>query len=135
MTVTMPQKDSYQYGLVEEYVDTVLFDTCIIIWKAEDSDEATKVRQVLDLSPVDNGHPSLLLNTTMQYKAHFGPLAGCLFYAFGSDGIDHNDAVILDRIAAELPCETELWVGSADEIELSGIKPANENERGCEQNA
>ena len=67
------------------------------------------------------------LRTTVDYTS-FGTMAGCIFLAFGEDGIDRLDAMIIDNLAAALPCETELWLGTADDVRLA-VLPANENKR------
>ena len=69
------------------------------------------------------------LRTTVDYTASFGTMAGCIFLAFGEDGIDGLDAMIIDNLAAALPCETELWLGTADDVRLAAVLPANENKR------
>ena len=106
----MPQADNLQYGNVRDYVDTYSLDTIVIMWKAEDKDEASRAREYISSVTLDD------MEVGMYYTAAFGPLAGVLFFAFGEQGIDETDAGRIDDIAAGFPCETELWFGSAEEI-------------------
>ena len=105
-----PQADNLQYGNVRDYADVYVLDTVVIIWKAEDVEQAKRARQHASSVNLDD------MQFGMFYTADFGPLSGCLFFAFGEIGADEDDAGRVDEIAASFPCETELWFGNAHEI-------------------
>ena len=47
---------------------------------------------------------------------NYRPFCGFVFFAFGVDGASEEDAAVVDQVAAGFACETEMWIGSADEI-------------------
>lgn len=105
-----PQADNLQYGNVRDYADVYALDTVVIIWKAESLEEAERAREHSSSVIIDD------MEVGMYYTAAFGPLSGFVFFAFGENGADENDAGKVDEIAASFPCETELWFGNAHEI-------------------
>ena len=127
MTVSINQEDNLGYCQVLDYAEQYHLDTAVIIWRTEDPDQATIVHEIVE-KQMKLGEPADL-RTTVDYTASFGTMAGCIFLAFGEDGIDRLDAMIIDNLAAALPCETELWLGTADDVRLAAVLPANENKR------
>ena len=95
--------------------DTHHIDTVVIIWKADDTDIADRARDFVASQPTD------CVELKMHYAADFGPLSGFVFFAFGEQGIDEADAIVIDDFASGLPCETEMYFGAASEIFQSGI--------------
>ena len=108
--MTMPQVDNLQYGNMEDYCDVYHLDTAVIIWKAEDVEGANRARDYIKSLTLDD------IEVGMYYTAGFGPLSGFVFFAFGVDGASEEDAAVVDQVAAGFGCETEMWIGSADEI-------------------
>ena len=108
--MTMPQVDNLQYGNMEDYCDVYHLDTAVIIWRAEDVEGANRARDYIKTLRLDD------IEVGMYYTAGFGPLAGFVFFAFGVDGASEEDAAVVDQVAAGFACETEMWIGSADEI-------------------
>lgn len=125
MTVSINQEDNLGYCQVLDYAEQYHLDTAVIIWRTEDPDQATIVHEIVE-KQMKLGEPANL-RTTVNHTASFGAMAGCIFLAFGEDGIDRLDAIIIDDLAAALPCETELWLGTADDVRLAAVLPANEN--------
>ena len=99
----------------------------VIIWRADDVDQANVVHDIVK-KQMTHGDAAEL-RTTVRHISSFGKMAGCIFLAFSEDGMDRLDAMIIDNLAAALPCETELWLGTADDVRLAAVLPANENER------
>ena len=125
MTVSINQEDNFGYCQVLDYAELYVVDTAVLIWRASDQEQATVVHDLIEKN-MSVGEVSNL-RTTVDYTASFGALSGCVFLAFGDDGVDRLDAVIIDNFAATIPCETELWLGTRDTMRLAGVLPANEN--------
>ena len=127
MTVSIKQEDNLAYAYVYDYAWEVKLDTVVIIWRADDVDQANVVHDIVK-NEMKYGDAAEL-RPTVRHISSFGAMSGCIFLAYGEDGIDRLDAMIVDNLAAELPCETELWLGTADNVALAAVLPANENER------
>ena len=100
-----------------EYADTYHLDTVVIMWKATDVDEAERSREYVA------SKPELLetVNCTLHYTADFGPMSGFIFFAFGENGLDEEDGIVLDDYASGIPSESEMYYGNANSIFQSGV--------------
>lgn len=127
MTVSIRQEDNCGYCHVFDYASEYKLDTVVIIWRAEDVERADLVHDIVQ-KQMTHGDAAEL-QTTVRHISSFGKLAGCIFLAFSEDGMDRLDAMIIDNLVAALPCETELWLGTADDVRLAAVLPANENKR------
>ena len=92
-------------------------DTVVIIWRTDDVEQANVVHDIVK-NEMKYGDAAEL-RPTVRHISSFGAMSGCIFLAYGEDGIDRLDAMIVDNLAAELPCETELWLGTADDVRPS----------------
>lgn len=103
---------------IMEYADTYHIDTVVIIWKAEDTEQAERAREYIGGFNPSGVHE---IDCALYYTATFGPLSGMAFFAFGEEGCREDDGVILDNYAAQIPCETEMWFGSGDDIHQTRV--------------
>ncbi len=99
-----------------EYANRYHIDTVVVIWKAEHSDEADRVREYLDSAI---GKSIEEVDCALYYRANFGPLSGMAFFAFGDEGCTEDDGIIIDDYAAGIPCETEMWYGAGEDMHQS----------------
>jgi len=95
-------------------------DTAVIIWRADDEHQAAKARDWVStqpgLIPESSGLCPTEFGPPLYYAASFGPLSGFVFFAWGEEGMEDVDSRNLDRFASGFLCETELWIGIADDI-------------------
>ena len=112
MTVSIKQEDNLAYAYVYDYASEVKIDTVVIIWRAEDVERADLVHDIVQ-KQMTHGDAAEL-QTTVRHISSFG-MAGCIFLAYDEHGMDRLGTLIVDNLTAELPCETELWLGTADD--------------------
>ena len=95
-------------------------DTAAIIWRADDEQQAQQAREWVasrpGLIPESAGLCPTEFGPPLYYSASFGPLSGFVFFAWGEGGMDDVDSKNLDHLASGFGCETELWVGNADDV-------------------
>ena len=104
-----PQVDNLQYqhgGLLRVYH----LDTAVIIWKAEDVEGANRARDYIkSLTPRRHRGRHVLhrrLRTSLWLR----------LLRLRWRWRQRIDAAVVDQVAAGFGCETEIWIGSADEI-------------------
>ena len=121
MTVSIKQEDSLCLCLRLRLGSKL--DTVVMIWRADD-DQANVVHDIVK-NEMKYGDAAELRPQSGTSR-HSG-MSGCIFLAYGEDGMDRLDAMIVDNLAAELPCETER--SRLTQCCPAAVLPANENER------
>lgn len=96
--------------------DKYHIDTIVVMWRADDEAQAQAVRDYLTDAQVCTDVEFL----KMYYQASFGKLSGFCFFAYGKDGLDEEEAVVVDNFTAGIPCQTEMYFGSADQLFQTG---------------
>jgi hypothetical protein len=103
-------------------------DSVLVLWRADTPEQAEEARYFVGMNPagipdasgidITEGGQAILSNI------NFGPLSGCVFIAWGEEGMDEIDRRNIDYFASRIPCETETYIGAAEDfIQTKIIRP------------
>ena len=103
-------------------------DTALVLWHADTPAQAAQFSEFVGMNPagipdetgidITEGSQAILSNV------NFGPLSGCVFIAWGEEGMDDIDVRNIEAFASRFPCETETYLGEAEDfIQTKVIRP------------